>query len=114
MKWAIHAAAPCPVPIKQQMLDWWGDCIWEYYAATEGGGTIASPADWRAHPGTVGNAWPISELLIVDDDGDPVPAGTHGTIYMKMAASSSSTRATGRRRRGTGSRTSSPSAISAT
>ena len=44
MRWAIHAAAPCPVPIKQAMLDWWGDCIWEYYAATEGGGTIATPA----------------------------------------------------------------------
>ncbi|MGH3239435.1 MAG: acyl-CoA synthetase [Spirillospora sp.] len=85
MRHAVHAAAPCPVPIKQRMLDWWGDCVWEYYAATEGGGTIASPADWRAHPGTVGNAWPISELLIVDDDGEPVPAGTHGTIYMKMA-----------------------------
>jgi long-chain acyl-CoA synthetase len=86
MKWAIHAAAPCPVPIKQAMLDWWGDCIWEYYAATEGGGTIAAPQDWRAHPGTVGKAWPISELLIVDDEGDEVPAGTPGTIYMKMGA----------------------------
>jgi long-chain acyl-CoA synthetase len=85
MRWAIHAAAPCPVPVKQDMLDWWGDCIWEYYAATEGGGTVASPQDWRAHPGTVGNAWPISELLIVDDDGAPVPTGTPGTIYMKMA-----------------------------
>ncbi|WP_329252274.1 acyl-CoA synthetase [Actinoallomurus sp. NBC_01490] len=85
MRWAIHAAAPCPVPIKQAMLDWWGDCIWEYYAATEGGGTIASPQDWREHPGTVGKAWPISELLIVDDDGAEVPAGTPGTIYMKMA-----------------------------
>ncbi|GAA4091827.1 acyl-CoA synthetase [Actinomadura miaoliensis] len=85
MKWAIHAAAPCPVPLKQQMLDWWGDCIWEYYAATEGGGTIASPEDWRKHPGTVGKAWPISELLIVDDDGNEVPPGTPGTIYMKMA-----------------------------
>jgi long-chain acyl-CoA synthetase len=85
MKWAIHAAAPCPVPIKQAMLDWWGDCIWEYYAATEGGGTIASPRDWRAHPGTVGKAWPISELLIVDDDGAEVPTGAPGTIYMKMA-----------------------------
>jgi long-chain acyl-CoA synthetase len=85
VKWAIHAAAPCPVPIKRAMLDWWGDCIWEYYAATEGGGTIASPADWRAHPGTVGKAWPISELLIVDDDGADVPVGTPGTIYMKMA-----------------------------
>jgi long-chain acyl-CoA synthetase len=84
MKWAIHAAAPCPVPVKQAMLDWWGDCIWEYYAATEGGGTIASPQDWRAHPGTVGTKWPISELLIVDDDGNEVPAGTPGTVYMKM------------------------------
>ncbi|WP_026341126.1 acyl-CoA synthetase [Actinomadura atramentaria] len=86
MTQAIHAAAPCPVPIKQAMLDWWGDCIWEYYAATEGGGTIASPADWRAHPGTVGKAWPISELLLVDDDGNPVPTGENGTIYMKMAS----------------------------
>jgi long-chain acyl-CoA synthetase len=85
MRWAIHAAAPCPVPIKQAMLDWWGDCVWEYYAATEGGGTIASPQDWRAHPGTVGKAWPISELLIVDDQGREVPTGTPGTIYMKMA-----------------------------
>lgn len=87
MKWAIHAAAPCPVPLKWQMLEWWGDCIWEYYAATEGGGTIASPEDWKAHPGTVGNAWPISELLIVDDDGEPVPTGTPGTVYMKMMGS---------------------------
>ncbi|MCP2335115.1 acyl-CoA synthetase [Actinomadura rupiterrae] len=86
MKWAIHAAAPCPVPLKQQMLDWWGDCIWEYYAATEGGGTIASPQDWRAHPGTVGKAWPIAELLLVDDEGEPVPPNTPGTIYMKMAS----------------------------
>jgi long-chain acyl-CoA synthetase len=84
MKWAIHAAAPCPVPIKQAMLDWWGDCIWEYYAATEGGGTIASPPDWRAHPGTVGRPWPISELLVVGEDGTEVPPGTPGTIYMKM------------------------------
>jgi long-chain acyl-CoA synthetase len=85
MRWAIHAAAPCPVPIKQAMLDWWGDCVWEYYAATEGGGTIASPEDWRAHPGTVGRPWPISEVLVVDDEGEEVPAGAHGTIYMKMA-----------------------------
>ncbi|GAA2084154.1 acyl-CoA synthetase [Actinomadura alba] len=87
MRWAIHAAAPCPVPIKQAMLDWWGDCVWEYYAATEGGGTIASPQDWRAHPGTVGKAWPISELLIVDEHGNEVATGEPGTIYMKMAGS---------------------------
>ncbi|MDX6743797.1 acyl-CoA synthetase [Actinocorallia sp. A-T 12471] len=85
MKWAIHAAAPCPVPLKQQMIEWWGLCIWEYYAATEGGGTIASPEDWLANPGTVGTAWPISELLIVDENGEEVPPRTPGTIYMKMA-----------------------------
>jgi long-chain acyl-CoA synthetase len=84
LKWMIHAAAPCPVPVKWAMLEWWGDCVYEYYAATEGGGTLATPADWKAHPGTVGKAWPISELLIVDDQGEPVPTGIPGTIYMKM------------------------------
>ncbi|MFI7441408.1 acyl-CoA synthetase [Nonomuraea indica] len=84
LRWMIHAAAPCPVPVKRAMLDWWGDCVYEYYAATEGGGTLATPEDWKAHPGTVGKAWPISELLIVDDQGEPVPPGTPGTIYMKM------------------------------
>ncbi|MFI7616500.1 acyl-CoA synthetase [Nonomuraea terrae] len=84
LRWMIHAAAPCPVPVKRAMLDWWGDCVYEYYAATEGGGTIATPEDWKAHPGTVGKAWPISELLVVDDSGEPVPTGTPGTIYMKM------------------------------
>ncbi|GAA3829833.1 acyl-CoA synthetase [Sphaerisporangium flaviroseum] len=85
LKWMIHAAAPCPVPVKWAMLEWWGDCIYEYYAATEGGGTIATPDGWKKHPGTVGSAWPISELLIVDEENEPVPTGTPGTIYMKMA-----------------------------
>jgi long-chain acyl-CoA synthetase len=84
MKWLIHAAAPCPVRIKQAMLDWWGPCVYEYYAATEGGGTIASPADWLARPGTVGKAWPVSEILVTDDDGNECPPGVPGTIYMKM------------------------------
>ncbi|WP_030907064.1 acyl-CoA synthetase [Streptosporangium amethystogenes] len=84
LKWMIHAAAPCPVPVKWAMFEWWGDCIYEYYAATEGGGTIATPEGWKKYPGTVGTAWPISELLIVDEDMEPVPTGTPGTIYMKM------------------------------
>ncbi len=84
MRWLIHAAAPCPVGIKQQMLDWWGPCVWEYYAATEGGGTIASPQDWVVKPGTVGLPWPISEVLIVDEDANACPPGTPGTVYMKM------------------------------
>jgi long-chain acyl-CoA synthetase len=84
MRWLIHAAAPCPIGIKQEMLDWWGPCVWEYYAATEGGGTIASPADWLARPGTVGIPWPITEVLIADENGDACPPGTPGTVYMKM------------------------------
>jgi long-chain acyl-CoA synthetase len=84
MKWLIHAAAPCPVRIKQAMLDWWGPCVYEYYAATEGGGTIATPADWLAHPGTVGRPWPNRAILVADDDGNECPAGVAGTIYMKM------------------------------
>jgi long-chain acyl-CoA synthetase len=85
MKWLIHAAAPCPAGIKQAMLDWWGPCVYEYYAATEGGGTIATPQDWLAHPGTVGTAWPVSEVMVVDDDGTECPPGKPGTVYLRMA-----------------------------
>ncbi|WP_194909386.1 acyl-CoA synthetase [Catenulispora rubra] len=84
MKVAIHAAAPCPQHVKRAMLDWWGPVIYEYYAATEGGGTIATPEEWIAHPGTVGRAWPISEVKALDDDGAEAPVGTPGTVYMKM------------------------------
>jgi long-chain acyl-CoA synthetase len=87
MKWLIHAAAPCPIGIKQAMLDWWGPCVWEYYAATEGGGTIASPEDWKTRPGTVGAPWPISEIMIADENGADCPPGTPGTVYMKMGLS---------------------------
>jgi long-chain acyl-CoA synthetase len=85
MKWLIHAAAPCPAGIKRAMLDWWGPCVYEYYAATEGGGTIVTPEDWLARPGTVGTPWPVSEVMIADDDGSECPPGQPGTVYMKMA-----------------------------
>ncbi len=84
MRWAIHAAAPCPIDVKQKMLDWWGPVIWEYYGATEGGGTTATPEDWLKYPGTVGSPWAISELKITDDDRNPVAAGVPGTVWMKM------------------------------
>jgi long-chain acyl-CoA synthetase len=86
MKWAIHAAAPCPIDVKRKMLDWWGPVIWEYYGATEGGGTTASPEDWLKYPGTVGSVWPIAELKIVDDDGNEAPTGTPGIVWMRMGA----------------------------
>jgi long-chain acyl-CoA synthetase len=80
----IHSAAPCPVPTKHRMLDWWGPVIWEYYAATEGGGSVASPQDWLRKPGTVGSPWPNSIVKVLDDDGTELPAGSIGTIWMKM------------------------------
>ena len=81
LKIAIHAAAPCPVPVKQQMIAWWGPVLWEYYAGTEGNGmTMVNSPDWLAHPGTVGRAV-IGQLRICDEAGVPVANGTPGTIY---------------------------------
>jgi len=80
----IHSAAPCPVDVKRRMLDWLGPVVWEYYAASEGGGTTASPADWQSHPGTVGRPWAISEIQIRDDAGEVVPTGTPGTVWIRM------------------------------
>ncbi len=85
----VHAAAPCPVPLKRAFMDFVGaDKVWEYYGASEGGGTVITPQEWLAHPGSVGKPFPGNEFMIVDDDGNPVPAGEVGTIYAKPAASS--------------------------
>src|SRR5215469_13555522 len=80
---AIHAAAPCPVPVKQQMIDWWGPILLEYYAATEGiGFSVCDTAEWLAHPGTVGKVM-LGELHILDPFFEPVPPGTPGTLWFK-------------------------------
>jgi long-chain acyl-CoA synthetase len=84
LRHVVHSAAPCPVEVKQRMLDWWGPVIDEYYAATEGGGTLASPEEWLKKPGTVGKAWPMSEIRILDDEGAPCPTGEAGTVWIKM------------------------------
>ncbi|MBL1117976.1 acyl-CoA synthetase [Streptomyces sp. 110] len=85
MRHAIHGAAPCPDHVKRGMIDWWGGCVEEYYAASEGGGAFATAEDWLKKPGTVGRPWPISELAIFDDEGSRLPAGELGTVYMKMS-----------------------------
>jgi long-chain acyl-CoA synthetase len=82
----VHAAAPCPVETKQKMLDWWGPCIYEYYAATEGGGTLVKPDEWLAKPGTVGQPWPTSEIKILDDEGDELPPMAEGIVWIKPPA----------------------------
>jgi long-chain acyl-CoA synthetase len=80
----VHAAAPCPPDVKRQMIEWWGPVIDEYYAASEGGGTIVFANEWLERPGTVGKAWAISEIVILDDDGNELPSGEIGTVYMHM------------------------------
>ena len=81
----IHAAAPCPIDVKHKMIDWWGNSIDEYYAASEGGGTLGTAQDWLKKPGTVGTAWPISEIAIFDDDGNRIEEpNVIGTVYMSM------------------------------
>jgi len=80
---AIHAAAPCPVPVKQQMIEWWGPVLHEYYAGTEGNGFVyCNSEQWLAHPGTVGRA--VSGTVhIVDEEGNECPTGESGTIYFE-------------------------------
>jgi long-chain acyl-CoA synthetase len=80
----LHAAAPCPADLKRRMLEWWGPVIYEYYGATEGGGTLARPDEWLRHPGTVGRAWEGAEIRILDDEGKEKPTGEPGTVYMKL------------------------------
>jgi long-chain acyl-CoA synthetase len=78
---AIHAAAPCPIPVKEQMIEWWGPVLTEYYAGTEGNGFCAiHSAEWLAHRGSVGKAL-FGTLKIVGDDGEELPTGQPGTIY---------------------------------
>jgi long-chain acyl-CoA synthetase len=82
----VHAAAPCPIDVKRRMIEWWGPVIYEYYAASEGGGTLVTPEEWLRYPGTVGRAWPTSEIRILDDAGNAVPTNTPGTVYMALGA----------------------------
>ncbi|MCW3040848.1 MAG: putative fatty-acid--CoA ligase [Solirubrobacterales bacterium] len=81
LRLVIHAAAPCPAEVKQQMLDWWGDVIHEYYASTEACGlTWVTPQQWRERPGTVGKAL-VGVPHIVGDDGEELPAGEDGAVW---------------------------------
>jgi long-chain acyl-CoA synthetase len=83
---AIHAAAPCPIPVKEQMIEWWGDVIFEYYAGTEGNGYCSITAtEWRVKKGSVGKPL-LGELHICDEEGNELPAYEPGTIYFGNTA----------------------------
>ena len=81
---AVHAAAPCPPEVKQQMIDWWGPVLIEYYAGTEGNGvTIINSQEWLAHRGSVGRAY-VGKIRIVDEQsGDTVGPHVNGVVYFE-------------------------------
>lgn len=82
---AVHAAAPCPVQVKEQMIAWWGPIIHEYYGATEGlGFTACDTAEWLAHKGSVGRVL-LGDLHVLDEQMRPVPKGHSGEIWFKTA-----------------------------
>jgi acyl-CoA synthetase (AMP-forming)/AMP-acid ligase II len=85
LRTVIHAAAPCPVDVKRQMIDWWGKIIHEYYAGSEGNGFCAiGPEEWLAHPGSVGKSL-RGAVHIVGEDGREQPPGEVGQIWFEGA-----------------------------
>jgi len=83
MRMAVHAAAPCPIPIKEQMIAWWGPVIQEYYAGSEANGFChIGPEDWLAHKGSVGKCV-TATLRICDEAGEPLPPRSEGVIYFE-------------------------------
>jgi len=83
LKRVMHAAAPCPVEIKKQMIDWWGPIIDEYYASSEAiGSTLITAEDWLAHPGSVGKPM-MGGVHILDEDGNVLPPNQPGEIYFE-------------------------------
>jgi long-chain acyl-CoA synthetase len=83
LRCAVHAAAPCPVPIKEKMIEYWGPVLMEYYAGTEGNGfTFISSQEWLTHKGSVGRAI-LGITHICDEDGNEVPPRSEGAVYFE-------------------------------
>ncbi|MRI31464.1 acyl-CoA synthase [Endozoicomonas sp. OPT23] len=83
LRFVIHGAAPCSIDTKKAMMDWFGPIIWELFSSTEGNGTFVSPQEWLAKPGTVGKPSDPSQIKIFDDEGNEVPAGESGRVFLK-------------------------------
>ncbi len=83
LKSVFHAAAPCPVPVKEQMIAWWGPIVHEYYAGTEGNGfCIINSQEWLAHKGSVGRGL-MAQVKICDEDGAVLPPRAEGMVYFE-------------------------------
>ena len=85
MRWLIHGAAPTPVHVKRQIIDWFGPVVWEYYAATEGGTFYVDSEQWLKKPGSVGRTVEGTKYKVLDDDGNPIPVETTGTVYFQAS-----------------------------
>lgn len=85
----LHAAAPCPVEVKQRIMEVFPrNTVWEYYGASEGMGTVISPEEWLRKPGSVGRAFPGRSIKILDEQGRELPPGQIGIIYISAAPGS--------------------------
>jgi long-chain acyl-CoA synthetase len=83
LEMVVHSAAPCPVDVKRRMMEWWGPVIWETYGGMEAPAAIAKPHRWLEKPGTVGRAIRGMRLRILDDDGNELPPGETGHVYLE-------------------------------
>ena len=88
LRYVLHGAAPCPVPVKQKLIDWLGPIVVEYYAATEGVGSFVNSETWLARPGTVGKPMMEGQVKIGDDDGNELPRGEIGLVYIRSPQAS--------------------------
>ena len=83
LRWVLHGAAPCPVHVKKEMIDWLGPVLYEYYAATEGGAFFIDSEQWLRKPGSVGGCELAEGVRIVDEEGNDAARGSLGTVYFK-------------------------------
>ncbi|OLF14273.1 hypothetical protein BLA60_03825 [Actinophytocola xinjiangensis] len=86
MRSLVHGAGPCPESVKRAVIAWFGPVVWEYYGATEAAGTAITSAEWLERPGSVGRPQPGAEVRVLDADGEPVPAGCSGRVFLRMGA----------------------------
>ena len=87
LRYILHGAAPCPVHVKQGIIEWFGPVVYEYYLATEGGGSyFITPEEWLRKPGSVGKSDFPEDVLVLDEDGEPLPRGEAGYLYFRAPA----------------------------
>jgi long-chain acyl-CoA synthetase len=85
LRYVLHGAAPCPVTVKQRIIEWLGPIVSEYYAASEGVGSFVDSATWLQHPGTVGKPYTPGQMFVGDETAAPLPADEIGLIWLRPA-----------------------------